>query len=415
MDTQIPKEIILQRRKKRLFRLAAIGIIVIILFVVIINAFRAGISFATINTAVADRGPLEVSVMATGKVVPLYEEIISSPVSSKVLAVYKKSGDQLATGDSILQLDLAATNTEFERQRDELAMKQSKIDQQRINAETQLAEMAMQIGIDSMRLQRSRVQLMNERYLDSIGASTVDKIRQAELDLQVQSMQYEQLKLKYANMQKTTQADLRIVELDYNIALKNFDLATKTMGDAQICAQREATVTWVNDQIGSTVAQGEQLVILSDLNHFKIEAEISDSYANKIAPGNKAVVVIGSDELEGIVGNVVPAIDNGIIKFTVMLDKNDDPKLRSGLKADVYVINATKDNVVRIANRSYYHGPGNYDLWCIVDGVAYQRNVVLGDNSNQYVEVVDGIKEGETVIVSDMSRYKNKSKLKIRH
>ena len=415
MDTQIPKEIILQRRKKRLFRLAAIGAIVIILFVVIINAFRAGISFATINTAVADRGPLEVSVMATGKVVPLYEEIISSPVSSKVLAVYKKSGDQLATGDSILQLDLAATNTEFERQRDELAMKQSKIDQQRINAETQLAEMAMQIGIDSMRLQRSRVQLMNERYLDSIGASTVDKIRQAELDLQVQSMQYEQLKLKYANMQKTTQADLRIVELDYNIALKNFDLATKTMGDAQICAQREATVTWVNDQIGSTVAQGEQLVILSDLNHFKIEAEISDSYANKIAPGNKAVVVIGSDELEGIVGNVVPAIDNGIIKFTVMLDKNDDPKLRSGLKADVYVINATKDNVVRIANRSYYHGPGNYELWCIVEGVAYQRNVVLGDNSNQYVEVVDGIKEGETVIVSDMSRYKNKSKLKIRH
>ena len=415
MDTQIPKEIILQRRKKRLFRLAAIGVIVIILFVVIINAFRAGISFATINTAVADRGPLEVSVMATGKVVPLYEEIISSPVSSKVLAVYKKSGDQLATGDSILQLDLAATNTEFERQRDELAMKQSKIDQQRINAETQLAEMAMQIGIDSMRLQRSRVQLMNERYLDSIGASTVDKIRQAELDLQVQSMQYEQLKLKYANMQKTTQADLRIVELDYNIALKNFDLATKTMGDAQICAQREATVTWVNDQIGSTVAQGEQLVILSDLNHFKIEAEISDSYANKIAPGNKAVVVIGSDELEGIVGYVVPAIDNGIINFTVMLDKNDDPKLRSGLKADVYVINATKDNVVRIANRSYYHGPGNYDLWCIVDGVAYQRNVVLGDNSNQYVEVVDGIKEGETVIVSDMSRYKNKSKLKIRH
>ena len=415
MDTQIPKEIILQRRKKRLFRLAAIGVIVIILFVVIINAFRAGISFATINTAVADRGPLEVSVMATGKVVPLYEEIISSPVSSKVLAVYKKSGDQLSTGDSILQLDLAATNTEFERQRDELAMKQSKIDQQRINAETQLAEMAMQIGIDSMRLQRSRVQLMNERYLDSIGASTVDKIRQAELDLQVQSMQYEQLKLKYANMQKTTQADLRIVELDYNIALKNFDLATKTMGDAQICAQREATVTWVNDQIGSTVAQGEQLVILSDLNHFKIEAEISDSYANKIAPGNKAVVVIGSDELEGIVGNVVPAIDNGIIKFTVMLDKNDDPKLRSGLKADVYVINATKDNVVRIANRYYYHGPGNYELWCIVEGVAYQRNVVLGDNSNQYVEVVDGIKEGETVIVSDMSRYKNKSKLKIRH
>ena len=414
MDTQIPKEIIFKRRKKRLIRLSVISIIVIVLFIVTIHIFRAGINLTLINTTVADRGALEVSVMASGKVIPLYEEIITSPVSSKVLQVYKKSGDQLVKGDSILRLDLVATNTEFERQRDELEMKKSKIEQQRTNAETQLSEMAMQIRIDSMSLQRSRIQLINERYLDSIGASTLDQIRQAELDLQVQSLQYEQLKLKYANMQKNALADLRILELDYNIALKNFALVAKTVGDAQICAQRDATLTWVNDQIGSTVAQGAQLAIVSDLNHFKIDAEIADSYAEKIMPGNKAIVVIGSEELSGVVGNVVPAVANGIIKFTVTLDQNDDPKLRSGLKADVFVINAVKDNVLRIAKRPYYHGPGNYELWSIVDGVAYKRNVTLGESSNQHVEVIDGIAEGETVIISDMNRYKNQSKLKVR-
>lgn len=162
------------------------------------------------------------------------------------------------------------------------------------------------------------------------------------------------------------------------------------------------------------MVQGAQLAIVSDLSHFKVEGEIADSYAEKVAPGNRAIVEIGSEKLTGVVGNVVPAVAYGIIKFTVMLDTNDDPKLRSGLKADVFVINSMKDDVIRIANRSYYHGPGTYELWVIADGVARKRNVALGESSYEQVEVVDGLRPGETVIVSDMSRYKADTKLKIR-
>lgn len=414
MDTQIPQEILRRRRRKRIVRLAAAGGTVLAAFIVLVNVLRSGVDASTITLSRVDRGALEVSVTAAGKVVPLFEEIIASPVASKVLEVYRKSGERLEAGDTILRLDLAATNTDFERQRDELEMKRSKIEQQRSNAETQLSEMAMQIRIDSMRLQRSEVQLRNERYLDSIGASTADKIRQAELELAVQRMQYEQLKLKYANLVKNTEADMRVTDLDYNIARKNFALARKTMGDAQVRAPRSATLTWVNDQIGATVAQGAQLAIVSDLSHFKVEGEIADSYAEKIAPGNRVVVELGSTKLAGSVGNVVPAVANGQIKFTVALDENDDPKLRSGLKADVFIINSVKDDAVRIANRSYYRGPGRYELWVVSAGVARKRSVVLGESSYEYVEVVEGLLPGETVIVSDMSRYRDESKLKIR-
>lgn len=414
MDTQIPQEIVRQRRRKKIVKLASAGAGIVVAFIVLVSVLRSGVDASTITTSAVDRGTLEVSVTATGKVVPLYEEIIASPVASKVLEVYRKSGERVEAGDTILRLDLDATSTDFERQRDELEMKRSKIEQQRSNALTQLSEMAMQVRIDSMRLRRSEVQLKNERYLDSIGASTPDKIRQAELELAVQSMQYEQLKLKYANLQATTQADMRVSDLDYRIAQKNFALATKTMGDAQVRASRAATLTWVNDQIGSTVAQGAQLAIVSDLSHFKVEGEIADSYAEKVAPGNRAIVEIGSEQLSGVVGNVVPAVANGIIKFTVTLDRNDAPKLRSGLKADVFVINSVKEDVVRIANRSYYRGPGRYDLWVVSDGAAQKRSVELGESSYEHVEVVSGLQPGETVIVSDMSRYRDESKLKIR-
>lgn len=203
MDSQIPHEIIRQRRLKRIIRTAAYAGTAIILFIVLISVLRGGIKASSINISVADRGSLEITVSSSGKVVPLYEEVITSPIPSKVLDVYKKSGESLQENDLILRLDLAATNTDFERLHDELEMKKSKIAQQQANAQTQLSEMAMQIRIDSMRLQRSQVQLSNERYLDSIGASTTDKIRQAELELEVLAMQYDQLKLKFANLQKT--------------------------------------------------------------------------------------------------------------------------------------------------------------------------------------------------------------------
>lgn len=414
MDSQIPHEIIRQRRLKRIIRTAAYAGTAIILFIVLISVLRGGIKASSINISVANRGSLEITVSSSGKVVPLYEEVITSPIPSKVLDVYKKSGESLQENDLILRLDLAATNTDFERLHDELEMKKSKIAQQQANAQTQLSEMAMQIRIDSMRLQRSQVQLSNERYLDSIGASTTDKIRQAELELEVLAMQYDQLKLKFANLQKNTQADMRVAELDLNIAQKNFALASKTMGDAQVRAPRAATLTWVNDQIGSNVAQGAQLAIVSDLNHFKVEAEIADSYANKVLPGNKAVVEIGNDKLTGLVGNVAPAVANGIIKFTVTLDQNDNPKLRSGLKADVYVINSIKENALRIANRLYYHGPGKYEMWVVKNSVAKKRTIVLGESSYEHVEVLDGLNEGEAVIVNDLSRFKSKTKLRIK-
>lgn len=67
----------------------------------------------------------------------------------------------------------------MENQRDELEMKRFKLEQMKIVAESQLSEMKMSIDIDEMRLERMKVLLQNEKYLDSIGASTSVKIKQA--------------------------------------------------------------------------------------------------------------------------------------------------------------------------------------------------------------------------------------------
>lgn len=102
-----------------------------------------------------------------------------------------------------------------------------------------------------------------------------------------------------------------------------------------------------------------------------------------------------------------------MISFTVQLEEDNHKRLRSGLKTDVYVMNAVKDDVLRIANSSYYVGKGEYELFVVNGNQLLKRKVQLGDSNFEYVEVVSGLQEGDQVIVSDMNAYKDKNKLKI--
>ena len=102
-----------------------------------------------------------------------------------------------------------------------------------------------------------------------------------------------------------------------------------------------------------------------------------------------------------------------MISFTVQLEEDNHKRLRSGLKTDVYVMNAVKDDVLRIANSSYYVGKGEYELFVVNGNQLLKRKVQLGDSNFEFVEVIGGLQEGDQVIVSDMNAYKDKNKLKI--
>ena len=81
---------------------------------------------------------IEVSVSASGKVVPAFEEIINSPINSRILEIYKKGGDSVEIGTPILKLDLQSTETQYQKLLDEEQMRRYKLDQLRVNSQTKL-------------------------------------------------------------------------------------------------------------------------------------------------------------------------------------------------------------------------------------------------------------------------------------
>lgn len=413
MDREISKEVQRKEQRKQFIRIGTAVGGFIVLIVVVISMLQTSLKRKDLNISTVDKGVIEVSVSASGKVIPAFEEIINSPINSRIVEVYKRGGDSVDVGTPILKLDLQSAETEYNKQLDEEQMKSLQLEQQRVTNHNKLSEMEMNLKVSRMELDRKAVELRNERYLDSLGAGTTDKVRQVELDYNVSILKLKEDEQKYKNEQALAEADLKVKELELNIFRKSLAETRRTLEDAQIRSPRKAILTYVNNEIGSQIGQGAKVAIVSDLSHFKIEGEIADTYGDRIAAGSKAVIKIGSEKLDGTVSYVTPLSKNGVISFTVQLEEDNHKRLRSGLKTDVYVMNAVKDDVLRIANSSYYVGKGEYELFVVNGNQLLKRKVQLGDSNFEYVEVVSGLQEGDQVIVSDMNAYKDKNKLKI--
>lgn len=360
-----------------------------------------------------DRGTIDVSVSATGTIVPAFEEVIVSPINSKILEVYAHSGDSVDIGTPLLRLDLQSAEMEYAQALDEREIKRQQMAQLQANTETQLSDRRMQIEVEEMKLAGLEAELRNELYLDSLGSGTRNRVNQAETALRTAQLHLNQLRQQYVNEQKVRKAELKMQQLQNGIFEKGLEAKRRTLDDAKIRSPHRATLTYINTEIGSTISTGQKIAVVSDLSHFKAQCEISDTHSERVRVGGEVIIKIGKERLTGSINTVTPLSQSGAITFTVVPDNMSHPRLRSGRPAEIFVITSIKDDVLRIRNGSFYSGPGDYTLFILKDNTLLPREVKLGECNYDYIEVVSGLESGEQVIVSDMTKYKGKEKLKV--
>lgn len=418
MDRPIPKEEIRARLRKRWIYIGVAAAVIIGAIVLVTSLARSSVKRSELILARATFGTIETSVGASGRVVPAFEEVITSPISSRIMEVYLKAGDTVSEGTPIVRLDLTSTRADLEKLQDQQGMKNLEREQLKLSSTTALTNLEMQIKVKEMEVSQLAQEVANEVYLDSLGTGTGDRVREARLKHSTASLQLEQLRRQLQNERNSVRASLDAKDLDISISRKNLDLQANVLRDAEIRASRHATITVIPAEIriGQPVSQGAQVATIADLDHFKVEASVAENQMDKVRPGSKAVVKVGKNKFPGIVTNVSPQSAGGNVSFDVALDEDFNPSLRSGLKADVFVIWDVIEDVVRIPLIPAYTGPGIYDIFVVSAGgeELERRTVNLGDCNYDWVEVKSGIRDGEEVVVNNMSRYNSNLTLRLK-
>lgn len=123
------------RRRRKLRRAAQWAGLVAFNAAIIIwamSAWRTEVSLDGLQTGVVDTGTIESTLSATGTVKPGAEEIITSPIASRILAVYKRAGETVEEGEPLLLLDLTSVQTQYEQMSDENRMKELELERLRM-------------------------------------------------------------------------------------------------------------------------------------------------------------------------------------------------------------------------------------------------------------------------------------------
>ncbi len=374
---------------------------------------KPSINLEKLHTAVAEIGAIEATLSASGTVMPLYEQVITSPISARIKSVSFLSGDPVKSDQSILTLDFESTLTELEKLKDQQSLKNNSARQMQLQLEKDLNQLKNQLEVKKLQIASLQSLLRDERHLKQIGGSTEYNVKTAQLNLEIAQKEAALLEKQIDNQQELNLVDLRGLGFEINILDKEIAEIERKIELAQVTAEQAGVITWINQNIGAAVSEGEVLVKVADLGSFKIEASISDVYADELSNGMEVIVRINKTDLRGRITNIYPAVDNGIITFMVQLDQPSHELLRSNLRVEVFVVTSFVDQVVRVENGPFYNGSMDQKVFVVEGSKAVRRNVELGVSNFDFVEIKTGIQAGEEVVISNMEDYDHHTEIQI--
>ncbi|MFD2934382.1 efflux RND transporter periplasmic adaptor subunit [Spirosoma flavum] len=415
MDTELAPAITNRARSRRWL----IGVIVVIAVVFVIvwmrDALKTSVEADKIRTATVEIGPVENSLNATGEVIPAYEQIYTSPIRASIRRVLLMPGTSVKPGQAIMDLDKSLTEIELEKLNDQLALKRNGIDQLRMKLNKSLYDAEVNDQIKLLNINRLQAELEGSRRLQKVGGSTAEDVTRAENALRIAELEKKQLENDLAYNRQSMSASLRETTLQAQIEEKNLKELTYKIKQADIVADRPGVLTWVNENIGSSVNEGEMLAKLADLASFRIEGSCSDVYAEQVKVGLPVIVKVNESSLRGLITQVKPAVKNGIVQFVIQLDNSHHASLRPNMKVEVFVVTDRVAKAVRVTNGPAFKGKRTQFVYVLPKGsnVAHRREVAIGLSNFDFVEIKSGLQAGEQIILTDLSQYENLEEITI--
>ena len=366
-----------------------------------------------IRSAMVERGSVAATINASGVVEPLQAQQLSSPLTSRIMAVHVMAGDEVKAGQPLVTLDDTQVAASLSKLRDELALKQVAKKALALNQKKQLRQLKSEQDLLEVDLASHQVKLQRYQVLFKNHTVSALDVNGAELAVKKAQIQLKQLGEQMEDVKQQTITDIERNALEQQILSQQIAQQQQLLDRSVVKAPADGIVTRVNDQLGQSVSQGEMVAIIADLSRYRVKGTLSDMYLSRLAPGQSVAVTVAGKPLKGSITQVLPAVDNGAMSFLIALDNPAAGGLRPQMQVELEVETARVNDSLRIRNGTAFNGGKSQQVYVIRDGIAERRQVSVGMSSTHYVQLLDGVKEGEEVILTDLRDLRHLDQIQI--
>jgi len=404
------------RKRRLLFIGGGVALLVVLAIAMpgILRLFSAdaSVSASRLAFATVERGLFVRDIAAEGKVVAANSPTLYATYGgAAVLKV--RAGDAVKKGQVLAVIDSPEL-------RNKLAQEQSKADamkvdylQAQVDARTKRG--ALQKAYDDAQIDAKSAanNLDREQKAYAAGASTGVAVDKAKDDL-------EKAKITLAH----AKADLGMSNdsLNFNIQAKKLahDNQMLVVQDLQRQVDDLNVKSPVDGQVGqlfiapvATVAKDVQLLSVIDLTALEVEVKVPESFARDLAIGMTGEISGNGNTWKGLVSAISPEVVNGEVAARVRFEGSTPKQLRQNQRLSVRILLDKRDNVLTVQRGSFVDESGGNFAYVVHDGIAEKKPIRVGASSIDKVEILEGLKEGDRIVISGTDNFKDAAKVAI--
>ncbi len=397
--------------RKRQLILAGVGVVVLVLLAWLVpgigRLFSASgsVSASRLSFATVERGPFVRDIAAEGKVVAAVSPTLYA-TSGGAVTLKVHAGDTVKKGQVLATIDSPElTNRLAQEQSNADAME---VDYLRAQVDARKQRSALQKAYDNAKIDVQTAKRDLERYQKAFSKGAVPGM---DVDRAKDTLEKANLTIEHARS-----------DLSMDNASLNFDIQSKKLAhDRQLLLVAELkrqvddlnVKSPVDGQVGqlfvaekATVAKDAQLLSVVDLSALQVEMQVPESFARDLGIGMAGEISGNGHTWKGVVSAISPEVVNGQVAARLRFDGVTPRQLRQNQRLSVRVLLDKRSNVLTVQRGSFVDESGGSYAYLVRDGIATRTPIRVGASSIDKVEILEGLKEGDKIVISGTDNFK---------
>jgi HlyD family secretion protein len=414
MDIQ--RDDLAKAKKRRRLIIGTVVVIVILTASVGISQLEPGapsVNRATVWIGTVERGPMLREVRGTGSLVPEEMRWIPAATDGRVERILVQPGEHVDADTVLMELsDPGLVQGSLEagwRTRSaesEYEGLKARLEGQRLEQEATLARIRAEAEQARLRA-RADEELAKEGLLGELprklSSATADELeRRAEFESRRLDALKESVRAQLAS-QRSNVEQLRSIE----------EFKRERRESLEVRSGISGVLLQVAVEVGQRVTPGTILAKIVDPTRLKAELRVAETQARDLQVGQRAVVDTRNAKVEGQVSRIDPAAQGGTVRVDISLEGELPRGARPDLTVDGTIELERLDDVLHLGRPVYASDHSTIGLFRVVDGTAHRVSVRVGRTSVITIEIIEGLGEGDEVILSDMSAWDDYDRIRL--
>ena len=402
-------------RNKRYAMGGAVALVLAAAAAVVLAGWQSttsSVNASRLRIAPVTRGTLVRDAAVNGRVVAAVSPTLYS-ASPATVNLKVNAGDKVKQGDVLAVLESPDLADAFKREQSSYAELQAEVARQQILM--QKAKLAARRDADQAEIERIAARRAVER-IDSVGIAGI--VGKNDYDKAQDALKSAEIRSKHAaaaalleNNDVDLQLQTRMNQLQrQKLAL---DLARRRVDELTVRAPLDGIVGSLAVANRSVVPANAPLMTLVDLSRLEVELEIPESYAADLGLGMTVEVTAGDVRANGKLSALSPEVVKNQVLARVRFTGAQPAGLRQSQRVTARLLIDEKRDVMLLPRGPFIDVQGGKFAYVVEGGVAYRRPVQIGATSVAAVEVVNGLKPGDQVVVTGTDTFDNAERVKI--